>query len=370
MSAQYELESPQIDPISSLEFSPSGAKLLVGSWDRTVCVYQRSENDSTPFTLEKRVHCRAPVLDVCWGKNESVAYFVGLDKDVRRVDLASEDNEQTVLSTHGRSSNKVAYSRERNLLLSTSWDGTLHVHNTEQPAGTSLLRVRLAAKPFAISLTQGRAIVAMVHRKMSIYDLMSLKMLTEQTTDVHMNGESDIGEVAIHDMEPWQTRESNLKFMTRAVAAMPDGTGFATSSIEGRVAVEWFDADRAGDTYAFKCHRQTVTEVGEDGEEHEIDIVYPVNALVFNKVHGTFATGGGDGVIALWDAQSKRRVKQYNKQVASVAALDFSPDGKYLAAGVSPGFEDGMEECDFDPNLIKVVVRELAENEARGRAPR
>jgi len=367
MSAQYELDSPPSDAISSIQFSPEGTKLLVGSWDRTLSVYQRSEDGAAPFALERRIQCRAPVLDVCWGADDSVTYFAGLDHDVRRVDLSNDENEQIVLSTHEKASNKVAFNRKRGILLSTGWDEVLHVHNTAIAEGRSFVRVRLASKPFAMSLTEDRAVIAMAERKMSVYDLLALQMITEQTSDAHTGGDSELGEVEVHNMTPWQTRESNLKFMTRAVAAMPDGTGFATSSIEGRVAVEWFEADKAADTYAFKCHRQTATQPAEDGTETEVDIVYPVNALAFNNVHGTFATGGGDGVIAFWDAQTKRRVRQYQKQASSVAALDFSADGKYLAVGVSPLFEDG-EEDEIDQSLVKVVVRELAETEAKGKA--
>jgi cell cycle arrest protein BUB3 len=357
MSAQHELDAPPSDAISSLQFSPEGTKLLVGSWDRTLSVYQRSEDGSAPYVLERRVQCRAPVLDVCWGTDESVAYFVGLDHDVRRVDLSNDENEQTVLSTHEKPSNKVAFNRKHGLLLSTGWDDVLHVHNPANAEGRSFVRVRLVQKPFAMSLTEDRVIVAMAERKMAVYDLLELKTVTEQTS-----------EVEVHEVTPWQTRESNLKFMTRAVAVMPDGTGFATSSIEGRVAVEWFEADKAAATYAFKCHRQTAVRPGEDGTELETDLIYPVNALAFNKVHGTFATGGGDGVVAFWDAQTKRRVRQYQQLASSVAALDFTADGKYLAIGVSPGFEDGSEESEIDQSMVKVIVRELSENEAKGKA--
>lgn len=368
MSAQHELDNAPSDAISSLQFSPSSNKLLVGSWDRTVSIYSRIASSDQPYTLAKRIQCRAPVLDVCWGVDESVAYFVGLDYDVRKVDLDSEEGEQTVLSTHEKPCNKIAYSREHEVLLSTGWDGIMHAHNTASAEGRSFVSIRLAEKPFALDLTPERAVVAMAERKISVYDLRALKMLTEQTSSVRTGTDDDLGEVDVQDMAPWQTRESNLKFMTRAVATMPDGTGFATSSIEGRVAVEWFDADKAANTYAFKCHRQTATQTAEDGTEQEVDIVYPVNALAFNSVHGTFATGGGDGVISFWDAQSRRRIRQYAKQVASVAALGFSADGKYLAVGVSPGFEDGSEEAETDQGLVKVIIRELSESEAKGRA--
>ena len=75
-------------------------------------------------------------------------------------------------------------------------------------------------------------------------------------------------------------------------------------------------------------------------------------------------------MVAVWDAQTKRRVKQYPKLGASVAAMDFSPDGKLLAIGVSPGFEDGKEEEETDQSLVKVFVRKLAENEAKGKPPK
>jgi len=77
-------------------------------------------------------------------------------------------------------------------------------------------------------------------------------------------------------------RESSLKYQTRTLRLFPDGTGFALGSIEGRVAIEYLDEIKAEQEnkkkYAFKCHR-----VG--------DTVYPVNAIVFHPIYGTFATG-------------------------------------------------------------------------------
>lgn len=161
------------------------------------------------------------------------------------------------------------------------------------------------------------------------------------------------------DVELYQRREGSLKFMTRAVATMPTDSGYASSSIEGRVAVEWFDASSESQSrkYAFKCHRQTV-----DG----VDVVYPVNALAFHPEHGTFASGGGDGVVALWDGVGKRRIRQYPKYGSSVAALAFSADGRYLAVAVSPGFEDGKDE--IADGSVNVFIRELGPTEAKGKA--
>lgn len=186
----------------------------------------------------------------------------------------------------------------------------------------------------------------MTGRIMNIYDL---------------NAMADLFTSGSKDLKPWQQRESSLRFLTRAVACMPNDAGYATSSIEGRVAVEWFeDTDESqARKFAFKCHRQPAA----DGDG---DIVYPVNALAFHPVHGTFASGGGDGTVALWDAVAKRRLKQYQKFPNSVAALAFSSDGKYLAIGVCPGFETGQDDYSGEGQTA-ILIRELGENEAKGK---
>ena len=53
--------------------------------------------------------------------------------------------------------------------------------------------------------------------------------------------------------------------------------GYVLSSIEGRVAVEYFDPspEVQKKKYAFKCHR-----IKEEGMEN----IYPVNAISFHNV--------------------------------------------------------------------------------------
>jgi cell cycle arrest protein BUB3 len=238
------------------------------------------------------------------------------------------------------------------LLVSASWDSTLHFHDLSNPSKEPTT-ISLPAKPHSLSISASKLVVAMASRLLHIYDLASTILLASQA-----NGSAP-------GLQPWQTRESSLKFMTRAVACMPNDAGYATSSIEGRVAVEWFDPSPESQArkYAFRCHRQPAPE--NDGTE----IVYPVNALAFHPVHGTFASGGGDGVVALWDAVAKRRIRQYQNYSLSIAALAFSSNGKYLAVGVCPGFENGQEDYTGE-GATKVYIRELSETDAKGKGPK
>lgn len=264
-----------------------------------------------------------------------------------RINLAT--SEQTVLSSHDAGVRNVVYSKEHSLVVSASWDSTLHVHRVDTSADIPPATVPLPSKPFSMSLTATKLVVAMASRSLHIYDLKALALLTEESGEV-VNNKIEV--------EPWQRRESSLKFMTRCVACMPNDDGYASSSIEGRVAVEWFDPSPESQArkYAFKCHRQAAEDV---------DVVYPVNALAFHPVYGTFASGGGDGVVALWDGIAKRRIRQYQKYPSSVAAVGFSGNGKYLAIAISPGFEDGSD--DIPEGSVNIHVRELGETEAKGK---
>ncbi|KAF1348875.1 mitotic checkpoint protein-like protein BUB3 [Delphinella strobiligena] len=350
---QFELVDPPTDPISAVRFAPnSPTRLLVASWDKNVYLYH--VKDAQNGRLIKTIPHRAAVLDVCFGADDNTAFTGGLDWDVNKIDL--ETGEKTVVSTHEKGVKSVAYSARHSLLISASWDSTLHIHILDQqhrlthPPST----IKLASRSFSISLTDTKLVVAMASRQMAIYDLAALKMLTEQSAASYET--SGVNELQI---EPWQMRESSLKFMTRMVSCMPNDQGYACSSIEGRVGVEWFDPSPESQArkYAFKCHRQT---------EGDVDVVYPVNALAYHPVHqGSFASGGGDGFVILWDGVTKRRIRQYQAYPASVASLAWSSDGKYLAVGVSPGFEDGKE---FTQGPNSVFIRELGENEAKGKS--
>lgn len=147
--------------------------------------------------------------------------------------------------------------------------------------------------------------------------------------------------VLIYDVrnlsQPEQRRESSLMNQTRVIRGFPDTTGYALGSIEGRVAVEYFNPD-AGvqkNKYAFKCHRKTVGKT---------QVLYPVNAMAFHPKYGTFATGGCDGIVNVWDGANKKRICLYPSYSTSIAALNFNSSGDKLAIAASYTWEEGEKE--------------------------
>lgn len=79
---------------------------------------------------------------------------------------------------------------------------------------------------------------------------------------------------------------SPLNYQTRCISIFEDNSGFAVGSIEGRVAIEYYNEMQYKasqqkpqhlKSFVFKCHR------------HDND-VYAVNAIDFHK-YNTFCTG-------------------------------------------------------------------------------
>jgi len=154
---------------------------------------------------------------------------------------------------------------------------------------------------------------------------------------------------------PVQSRDSSLKYQTRCIRAFPNKVGYVLSSIEGRVAVEYLQEDDTHKKYAFKCHRAKE----DDGTE----MIYPVNALAFHPIYNTFATGGSDALVNIWDPLNKKRLCQFHKYNTSVSSLAFSRDGQLLAIACSYQYEEVDTPAPFPQDMI--FVRRVTDQETK-----
>ena len=100
--------------------------------------------------------------------------------------------------------------------------------------------------------------------------------------------------------------------------------------------------------YAFKCHRKPIEGV---------DAPFPINTINFHPRFGTFATGGADGVVNVWDGERKKRVCQFRGYPTSVSALAFSPgSGDMLAIAASYTYEQGEAEQPADAIFVRRIL--------------
>ncbi|KAJ3072870.1 mitotic spindle checkpoint protein Bub3 [Podochytrium sp. JEL0797] len=323
-TSEIELLNPPQDTISSVAFGThDSTSLLVSSWDSHVRLYDAAANRLL-FTY---AHSAAVLAAAFAAPN--VAVSGGLDRIVKSVDLHS--GHETVLGSHEDAVKCIATDPQTNLIASGSWDKSVKLFDlrAEQHQVAALSHPH---KVHSLDAKEGKLVVATADRRFYIYDLRNLEspLLEERT--------------------------GSLKFMTRCVSLMPNGEGYATSSIEGRVSVEFFDNSETSQArkYAFKCHREKQPE--------GMEMVYSVNALAYHPIHGTFVSGGSDGVVNLWDGFNKKRLRQYPRYATGISALCFNRDGNMLAVGCSYNFEEG--ELQNKPE-DSVFIRPMGENETR-----
>mmetsp|Transcript_34408 Transcript_34408/g.111065 ORF Transcript_34408/g.111065 Transcript_34408/m.111065 type:complete len:338 (-) Transcript_34408:287-1300(-) len=320
---EVEVSSPPTDGVSALRFSPDGKTFAATSWDSVLRIYSVASADTVAKLPQP-----APLLD---------CDFLGCDRVVSAASDGGlrlheyQSGVERVLGRHASGIRCVRRCAAIGATVTGSWDRSIKLWD-ERVAEACIGTYAQPDKVFAMCKdVQGAP-------------APSVPLLVVATASRHVH---------ILDLrkpsEPLQRRESALKCQTRAVAQMPSGFGYAMGSVEGRVAIEYFDPDAAAQEkrYAFKCHR---TAVGG------VDTSFPVNAICYHPTWGTFATGGCDGVVNVWDGAKKKRVCQFSRYSTSLSALDFSPDGTHLAIAASYTFECGDKQHPPDAIYLRRVV--------------
>ncbi|XP_052163054.1 mitotic checkpoint protein BUB3.2-like [Oryza glaberrima] len=327
MGLGKELREPPSDGVSSLRFSKHSDRLLVSSWDKTVRLYDAEANVPRGAFMHA-----ASVLGCCF-HDDSSGFSASADNTVRRLAFSSGGN--YFLGRHDAAVSCVEYSYSTGQVITGSWDKTIMCWDPRGVNGTSHHTLvgthNQPERVYSLSVSGYNLVVATAGRHVNVYDLRSMS-------------------------RPEQQRESPLRYQTRCVQCYPNGTGFALGSVEGRVAMEFYDQSESAPykKYSFKCHR-----VPEDGETK----VYPVNAISFHPVHGTFATGGCDRFVNLWDGANRRKLFQFPRYPSSIAALSFSRDGRLLAVASSYTYEEG--DIPHPPDAI--FIRDVNEVQVKPR---
>lgn len=316
---EYQVQCPNTDAITKARFARHSTDLLISSWDGQVYLCGSNSSDSK---VRLSYSHTGPVLDCCWGVGDAQTFSGGVDRRLKVCDLAT--GKDSTLGTHDHGIRCVEFNMEGRWVITGSWDSTVKLWD---PRSSTALIATLpqTGKVFALAETGCRVVVGTSDRTVAIYDVRNMST-------------------------PEQTRESSLKHQTRAIKVFPDQRGYILTSIEGRVAIEYFDTSSAvqAKKYAFKCHRSKHEGGGS--------IAYPVNSAAFHPVYGTFATGGCDGMVLLWDGMNKKRITQLPKYPSSIASLDFSADGKLLAITSSYTYEMGdRQEQAKDEVYVHVV---------------
>ena len=228
-------------------------------------------------------------------------------------------NTETILGSHNGPIRCVEYCPDINAMITGGWDANIKLWDPRAPCASGSFAQ--PDKVYTMSICGDKLVVGTAGRRVLVWDLRNMSYVQ-------------------------QRRESSLKYQTRCIRCFPNRQGYVLSSIEGRVAVEYLDPNPEVQKkkYAFKCHRNKDAATG-------IEIIYPVNAISFHNGYNTFATGGSDGYVNIWDSFNKKRLCQFHKYPSSISSLSFSPDGTHLA--IASSFLNETEDVTSDELLIR-----------------
>jgi len=323
-TSQYELFNPPSDGISKVRFANKTNFLAVASWDKTVRFH-----DAVGNTLKQTWECPAAVLDVCYDTSDSCIGSGGLGRQLLLHHPAN--GAQDVIGNHQNAISCVEHSSSIGCYITGSWDATISVWDS-RAANPRVAHAQPGKKVFAMSTSKDYIVVGTSERKVFIYDFRNID-------------------------KPLQDRESSLKHQTRDIQVNTEHTGYLLTSVEGRVAVEYFNPTEQWQErkFAFKCHRFL-------DKESQSQTVFPVNCAAYHPIFGTFVTGGCDGLVNVWDGNNKKRICQFPQFPTSIASVDFNLDGRLLAIACSYTWEQGEK---LDAPKDQICIRNIREFEVQ-----
>ncbi|VDO71753.1 unnamed protein product [Heligmosomoides polygyrus] len=310
---EHKIPFPVHVSLSKVQFCREyGSRMLAASgWDGTVHIYCLGNNGHSE---EKRFYYHGkPVLAFTFAPS-----FLGWEQNRERGSRPG---------SHAGGIRCMEYNAEGGIIVSGGWDATVKLWDA---------RATTVAGPMQ-SVSSGERVYAL--------DVLGNKIVV---------GTSD--RLVRSDSRGIILRLDCFQYQTRNTAFFPSGDAFVVSSIEGRVAIEYVDLspEEQKKKYAFKCHRSK-----EDG----VECIYPVNALAFHPINGTFATGGSDAVVNLWDPFNRKRLVQLHRFQTSIVSLSFNFDGSQLAIASSFGFEFEPAPNPMPENTV--TVRHISDAESK-----
>ena len=271
--------------------------LAISSWNNCISCYQYDSNNSNSSIKTRQIgqqkHDRG-VLCCCWDNSGSRIFSGGCDTTVRIWNVnnnnsgglggGGNNNDKgnfITLGNHNAGVKCIEYASDFNILISGSWDRTLIYWDIR--SGQKISIINLPAKVFCCGQRGNILVLGLSNKYVQTYDLRNYKQ--------YMSLEKTV-----------------LKHQLRCMDVFPDQRGYVCSSIEGRTAIKHFDKyDAKNHDFSFKCHRH------QRGVDKHSQDVFAVNCLRFNQQFGTFASGGDDGQINIWDKEGRSRLKHFDQ---------------------------------------------------------
>ena len=290
--------------VNSVVFSPDGSLLVSGSTDGTVRIWNVATRESE---AELRGHSHS-VESVVFSPDGSRVVSGSFDNTVRIWNVATGESEAE-LKGHSGVVNSVVFSPDGSHVVSGSNDGTVRIWNVVMGESEAELKGHLGGVNSVVFSPDGRHVV-------SGSDDSTLRIWNVATgeSEAELKGHSGI---------------------VNSVVFSPDGSHLVSGSFDETVRI--WNVAMGKSKAELKGHSDNV------------------NSVVFSPDGRHVVSGSDDSTVRIWNAMTGEPEAEFKGHLGIVNSVVFSPDGNRVVSG-----SDGRAVC-----IWNVVTKE-SEAELKG----
>ncbi|WP_298863625.1 DUF4062 domain-containing protein [uncultured Gimesia sp.] len=330
--------------VNSVAFSPDGRRILSGSSDKTVRVW---DADSGEETARLEGHTNR-VFSVAFSPDGRRILSGSSDKTVRVWD-ADSGEETARLEGHTNWVTSVAFSPDGRRILSGSYDNTVRVWDADSGEETACFQGHTSLVVSVAFSPDGRRILSgSFDNTVRVWDADSgeetarLQGHTSGVESVAFSPDgrrivsgSDDKTVRVWDADSGEETarlEGHTNRVT-SVAFSPDGRRILSGSFDNTVRV--WDADSGEETACLQGHTSGVESVAFSPDGRRI------------------LSGSGDKIVRVWDADSGEVTACLHGHTNGLLSVAFSPDGRRILSG---SYDNTVRVWDADSGECLQVI--------------
>ncbi|KIK27129.1 hypothetical protein PISMIDRAFT_66777, partial [Pisolithus microcarpus 441] len=338
-------------PVTSVAFSPDGNRIISGSFDETVRVWDAKSGDQIGSPLMGHTKC---AFSVAFSHDGNRIVSGSWDHTVRVWDAKSGDQIGSPLRGHTLPVTSVAFSPDGNRIVSCSWDETVKVWDAKSGS-------------VAFSPDGNRIVSGSEDQTVRVWDAKSGVQI-DSPLKGHAHGVNSVAfspdgnrivsgsrdkTVRVWDAKSGDQIDSPLKGHANgvnSVAFSPDGNRIVSGS-EDKTLMIWDtnNGDQIGSP--LKGHTSQVTSVGFSPDGNRIvsgswdntvrsgdQIGSPMEGhtsrVAFSPGGNRIVSGSWDQIVSVWDEDSVDHIGSHPRGYASrLTSVAFSPVGNRIVSG-------------------------------------